>query len=125
MNVTTGGALIVNDSGTTGKITGGKRAVLVNGGGSLTLTKGTLEGPGFDGVFVYGQGSSVTVNGGTITGLYYGISGNGSAEYAGATAITINGGAVQGGETAIFHPEEGLLKITGGTITGGSYNESR
>ena len=122
LNVTTGGALIVNDSGTTGKITGGTRAVLVNGGGSLTLNKGTLEGTGFDGVFVYGEGSSVTVYGGTITGLYYGISGNGSGEYAGETAITINGGTVQGGETAIFHPEEGLLKITAGDIIGGSYN---
>jgi hypothetical protein len=124
LHVTTGGALTVNDTGTTGKITGGTRAVMVNGGGSLTLNNGTLDGPGFDGVFVYGEGSSLTIDGGTITGLYYGISGNGSltGQFAGSTTITINDGTVVGGETAIFHPQGGPLTITGGIITGGSYN---
>ena len=125
LNVTTGGALNITDSGTTGKITGGTRAVMVNGGGSLTLTNGWLDGTGFDGVFVYGEGSSVTVNGGKITGLYYGISGNGSAapsEYYGSTNILITGGTVQGGETAIFHPQLGPLTINGGEIIGGTYN---
>ena len=126
LNIPGPGALTIDDfsTGVAGSITAGYRGAQVSAGGSLVLNKGTLAGNGFDGVFVYGEASSLTVNDGAITGLYYGISGNGSstAPYDGVTTITIKGGTVQGGETAIFHPEEGLLKITGGNIIGGSYN---
>ncbi|MEL7636784.1 MAG: right-handed parallel beta-helix repeat-containing protein [Anaerolineaceae bacterium] len=123
---TSAGDLTITDSTTEapGKIISGYRAVLVSAGGSLTLQEGTLQGNGFDGVFVFGEGSSVTVKGGIITGLYYGISGNGSltGQYAGSTTIVIDEGIVQGGETAIFHPQGGRLTINGGEIIGGSYN---
>lgn len=126
LNIPGPGALTIDDfsTGDAGAIIADYRGAQVSAGGSLVLNKGTLAGNGFDGVFVYGEASSLTVDDGTITGLYYGISGNGSstAPFDGATAITINGGTVQGGETAIFHPEEGLLKITGGNIIGGTYN---
>ena len=61
----------------------------------------------------------LTVNGGTLEGNYYAITGNGSRH---GTAITINGGVITGtcanDNLGIYHPQDGTLTITGGTITG-------
>lgn len=60
--------------------------------------------------------ATLTVNGGTLTGYYYGISGNGARHN---TDITINDGIVEGTNgTGIYQPQEGTVTINGGTITG-------
>lgn len=59
--------------------------------------------------------ASVAVENGTITGGYYGIAGNGTTDN---TVIKISGGQISGGDTAIYHPQDGDLTITGGSLTG-------
>ena len=55
----------------------------------------------------------------TLEGDYYGITGNGSRH---GTEITVNGGTIRGTHTndnlGIYHPQEGTLTISGGTIEG-------
>ncbi len=72
--------------------------------------------------------SKLTVNGGTIEGKYYGISGNGSTG-VGDTTITINNGTIKGIEKddnyGIYHPQLGTLTINGGEITGATGIELR
>ena len=73
----------------------------------------------------YGNGATVTINGGEITGNgeynnYSTIQGLGTAGYGG-TIININGGTLTGGTDGglgIYHPQDGVLNISGGTITG-------
>ena len=68
----------------------------------------------------------LTVNGGTITGYYYAIVGNGSRD---GTMITVNGGNIvgtcPGDNLGIFHPQTGTLTLNGGTITGATGVEMR
>ena len=55
----------------------------------------------------------------TLEGDYYGITGNGSRH---GTEITVNGGTIKGvhanDNLGIYHPQEGTLTITNGTIEG-------
>lgn len=57
----------------------------------------------------------------TLEGKYYGIVGNGS-EGRGNTDITISSGTIRGltenDSVGIYHPQDGILNITGGTIEG-------
>ena len=59
---------------------------------------------------------TLTVNGGSIKGYYYGIIGNGDRH---GTHITINGGTIEGAHegSGIFNPQDGTLTVTGGTIS--------
>ena len=69
-------------------------------------------------VSVLGDNASLTVNSGKLTGYYYGIAGNGYRE---GTEVTINGGEIASIEATgagIYHPQNGTLTVTGGTITG-------
>ena len=63
--------------------------------------------------------STLVVNGGTIAGKYYGISGNGTRH---GTSVTVNGGEVSATDEAegigIYQPQNGTLAITGGAISG-------
>lgn len=60
--------------------------------------------------------ATLTVNGGTLQGYYYGISGNGTRH---GTNVTINGGEIEGKHgTGIYHPQDGTLTINNGEITG-------
>lgn len=61
--------------------------------------------------------ANLTVNGGTVKGYCYGISGN---EIYHGTNVTINGGNIEGMNdgTGIYHPQDGTLTVTGGTISG-------
>lgn len=64
------------------------------------------------------QEAILTVNGGILTGYYYGICGNGGRH---ETEITVKGGTISGvatDGTGIFHPQEGTLTVSGGTISG-------
>ena len=71
-------------------------------------------------VIVQGNGAEANITGGTLTGAAP-IMGNGNAS-SGGTKITIGGTAVVGDPTlqwvAIYHPQEGLLTVNGGTIQG-------
>ncbi len=58
--------------------------------------------------------AKLTVNGGTIQGQYYGISGNGTRHN---TEVTINGGTITSTNgVAIYQPQDGIMTINGGTI---------
>lgn len=67
------------------------------------------------------QFATLIVNSGTIKGSSYGICGNGTRHN---TSITINGGTIEAADatdgTGIYHPQDGTLTVTGGTISGHS-----
>lgn len=71
------------------------------------------------------SGSTVTMNGGTVRTVdNFCIGGNGN-HGNGGTTITINGGKLEGHITSagyvacgIYHPQDGILNITGGEIEG-------
>ena len=86
--------------------------------GTFTLEAGTLEGA--YGITVW-QDSTVTIEGGTVKGAYA-ISGNG---YNNGTTITINDGTIEGAEVGIYHPQTGTLTIDGGVISGPTGIEMR
>ena len=63
-----------------------------------------------------GDVATLVVNGGVLKGYYYGISGNGTRHN---TAITVNGGTIGAySGTGIYHPQDGVLEVTGGEISG-------
>lgn len=69
--------------------------------------------------------AKLTVKGGTLKGYSWGICGNGLRH---GTETVISGGiitAVAEDEPAIYHPQEGTLKVSGGEIIGGSGIEIR
>lgn len=97
-----GGDLTIEDSAGSGKIDAGD---LVCG---VKMTIKEEDETGDDAV--------LTVNGGTIQGKYYGISGNGTRH---GTTITINSGTITATDeagTAIYHPQDGSLTVNGGEI---------
>lgn len=102
-------------------MTGGLIRLLDNA--DLTITgEGEISNNGNEKVYaavgVLGNDAKLTVNGGNLTGYYYGIAGNG---YKTGTQVTINGGVIAGSSTdclGIYHPQNGTLTVTGGEITG-------
>lgn len=102
-----GGDLTVTDSseGATGAIKSGTKAYA-----AIALTKKGETST---------ETAKLTVNNGTIEGYYYAIVGNGTRH---GTDITIAGGTVKGtneeGNQGIYHPQDGTLTISGGTISG-------
>ena len=70
--------------------------------------------------------AELIVNGGTIEGYYYGITGNGTRHNS---KITINDGTIKGlnieDSAGIYQPQIGDVIINGGTITGGTGIEIR
>lgn len=101
------------------------------------LSQETSDSNGYlVGVTIYGPGSTsespsteLTVKGDTsIVVKGYGIVGNGSTgdDDAGKTVINIESGRVEStGSTAIYHPQVGVLNVTGGTIIGPGAIEMR
>lgn len=70
-----------------------------------------------------GKVATLVVNGGTLEGYYYGVVGNGNRHN---TSITINGGTLTGlNGSGIYHPQEGTLVVNDGTITGTTGIEMR
>jgi len=102
-----GGDLTVTDSseGATGAIKSGTKAYA-----AIALTKKGETST---------ETAKLTVNNGTLEGYYYAITGNGSRH---GTEITIAGGTVKGtnekSNQGIYHPQDGTLTISGGTISG-------
>lgn len=95
----------------------------INGAGTITSTSDAYS---YAAVCLTEKGENtgadakLTVEGNvTLEGYYFGIAGNGSRQ---GTDITIKGGTVKGIETnnctGIYHPQNGKLKIEGGTIEG-------
>ena len=104
--------------------------VLVRRGAQLTINdssngKGSIDYNGVESVYTAvkltdgndgasGEVAKLTVNGGMLKGYYYGIIGHG-------TEVVINGGAITaanaGEGTAIYHPQDGLLTVNGGTVS--------
>ena len=104
--------------------------VFIQNGASATIGSGTLiqnlsqegsdNGPGTCGVSVIGGGANAkttlhVLDGATILASTYAIAGNGNND---GTVITIEGGTISSDIVAIFHPQEGDITISGGTITG-------
>ena len=95
--------LVIN--GTTGGINAGNNSQI------YAAVKLTVPDDGED-----GEPAEVVVNGGHLTGYYYGVVGNGGRHN---TIVTINGGTITGTNGAgIYHPQDGVLTVTGGNISG-------
>lgn len=105
-------------------MTGGPIRLLTNA--DLTIIdetgKGEISNNGNENVYaavsVLGNNVKLTVNGGKLTGHYYGIAGNG---YKTGTEVIINGGVIAGNNAdglGIYHPQNGTLTVTDGEITG-------
>lgn len=108
VSVKRGGELTIEDSSTdqTGAITASSSNEKLYAAVKITLT-GEDEAT---------TPANLIVNGGTLTGYYYGISGNGKRHN---TNIEINGGKIVGTNGAgIYHPQDGTLTINGGEIIG-------
>ncbi len=114
----------------TGSTTLPSGVILVHNGASLTINDSSEPSTGkvFAGTKAYaavaltklGDDAStpatLVVNGGALTGYYYGITGNGSRNN---TVITINGGTITGTVgIAIYHPQVGTLTVNNGSLTG-------
>lgn len=102
-----GGDLTIKDSGNNGAIKSGDKAYA-----AVALTHKDDTGNTL---------AKLTVNSGILEGYYYAVTGNGNRH---GTEIAINGGTLRGtcpnDSYGIYHPQDGTLTITGGTITGDS-----
>lgn len=99
-----GGSLTINDSSNpdAGSIVSGNKAYA-----AVALTKAGDDAA---------NPAILTVNGGMLSGYYYGITGNGSRHN---TVTTINGGSITGTVgIAIYHPQVGTLTVNNGNLTG-------
>ncbi|MBQ6777434.1 MAG: InlB B-repeat-containing protein [Paludibacteraceae bacterium] len=99
-----GASLTINDSSDpdAGSIVAGEKAYA-----AIALTKAGDDAT---------NPAVLVINGGTFTGYYYGITGNGSRPN---TQITINGGTITGTVgIAIYHPQVGTLTVNNGSLTG-------
>lgn len=103
-----GTTLTIKDSGNGGRIDTGENPALM---GAIKMTE--------LGESANGETASLIVEGGTIKGYYYGIMGNGNRH---DTSIEIKGGTIEAycedDNTGIFHPQNGTLTISGGTVKG-------
>lgn len=108
---------VVTTSGTasisTGTITATKYRGVFNTG-TITISGGTIYA---DGIGLHTMAGSATVSGNAvITGeRYYGIDNDSST----TNALTINGGTITGGRYGITGVSSGTIDITDGMITGG------
>ena len=109
----------------------GDALVIVNRKGELTIDgTGSIDAGSYEKVYTAvkmtesGENDAtnpakLTVNGATLKGYYYGISGNGNRHN---TQITVNSGTITSNCTndghAIYHPQNGTLTINGGSLTG-------
>ena len=114
IGVKRGGVLTINDSSNgQGKILSGTKAYAAV---ALTVKDESATG----------SKATLIVNGGTLEGQYYAVTGNGNRHN---TSIIINGGTLRGlaenDNVGIFHPQDGTLVINGGIIEGASGIEMR
>ena len=108
------------DSGSTVNFTGEIK--------ELTQTLTAEKTYGVVGIGVYGPGNTdgkpattLNVNGGKIETTGFAVAGNGSVneDDFSNTVINVTGGTIiSHGSTGIYHPQSGVLSISGGSITG-------
>lgn len=83
----------------------------VGAGTTIKSTEGGITVLGSKGVLTFEEGASIEASA-------YAVSGNGLKGFEGTT-INIKGGSlVSTGTCAIYHPQTGVLNVSGGTITG-------
>jgi hypothetical protein len=116
------GISVINGSLTlnSGTIQAPYAGVYVRPGTSMVMNGGTIGGTvdPLYGIAVLGTGSSLDINGGVIEATYFAVTGNGAAGF-GDTTITIDGGSLTSSTAAaIYHPQDGNITITAGTISG-------
>ena len=102
----------------------GYGVIRVEGSGIFTLDGAiidtALENPVSNGQFAVGvfSGGTVNINSGSIKAGWYAISGNGNDKDS-ESVININGGElISTADFAIYHPQNGSLNISGGTVNG-------
>lgn len=117
VTVVHGGKLTIKDSKENGKISTGDSG---NVWGAVQLTK--------KGETDITKKAMLVVEDGTLEGYYYAVTGNGNPDRVN-TDITINGGKLVGlkeGESlGVYHPQDGVLTVNGGEITGATGIEMR
>lgn len=74
--------------------------------------------------FINANPATLVLEGGTLEGSSFAISGNGNPDRVN-TNVTINGGLVKGGTTGIYHPQTGKLTVAGGEVIGKTGIEMR
>ena len=114
------GALTV----TGGSIIGARRGVVMNGSCTVTVENGTITGgtdealDGYSsGCFLDGRGTgsmTLTVRGGTISGLY-GIRGE-TSNNGEPGSVTVSGGTVKGTKASLLPLNSCRMQLTGGTF---------
>jgi hypothetical protein len=96
--------------------------VTISGTATLSTNSTNVKTDVPCGVFIAGNGAVLNVEGGSITGQSYGISGNGTksnSEDDGGTEINITGGTIKStGAMGIYHPQAGTLSMSDGTVEG-------
>jgi len=86
----------------------------------LNINGGSIVSQNGYGIAIWGNGATINMTGGSLDAQKYAITGNGTAKYAGTT-INISGGTI-GSENSIggiYHPQAGLLKISGNPVIKG------
>ena len=85
---------------------------------NFTMRDGAKIEAQFAGIATFGIKNTINIEGGEIISDAYAISGNGN-KWNGGSEINISGGNITSTEdVAIYHPQDGVLNISGGTITG-------
>lgn len=105
-----GAKLTINDS------SNGQGSIDYNGAETVSVAVKVIDSNDESDTNIQNQPAELIVNGGTLRGYWYGISGNGTRHN---TSITVNGGTIRGSlGTGIYHPQDGMLTITDGVVTG-------
>lgn len=105
-----GAKLTINDS------SNGQGSIDYNGAETVSVAVKVTDSNDESDTNIQNQPAELIVNGGTLRGYWYGISGNGTRHN---TSITVNGGTIRGSlGTGIYHPQDGMLTITDGVVTG-------
>ncbi len=129
-----GGTITAYDSGVyiQGNVAAGKTSEKASYNATVTVSDDAVietvynstYGYSDSGVSVWGKGAVLNVKGGTINAGVFAIAGNGTYNTSGSgysnagTVINISDGEISSGGTAIYHPQDGTINISGGTISG-------
>ena len=100
VSVKRGADLLIIDEATGGEIYSGDNEDIIT---TIKMTVAGENDPAY--------AATLKIQGGTVTGYYYGISGNGNRSN---TNITVDGATIVGlNAAAIFNPQDGMVTISG------------
>ena len=133
-NIKVSGKLTVKDSADTGRIytedayksaINGYCVIRVLDNGEFTLDSGTIYAVIAENAEKYGQfaigvngNGKVTINGGKVEAGWYAIAGNGQDADTSSSINVFGGTLISTSDYVIYHPQNGILNITGGVIDG-------